>query len=162
MICCTITNHRLILCFLLFIRIIFLIGQNLFKVCLISFNWAAVYFLVMRAHGLRFITRVHGFCTLLLVCTLVSNPPYSISNTNSLLSQPNSISTWVGSDKVISREGEGGSWQNVDLQFSQPLVYILHQNFTKNLHLQNLLTKLDKFGYIYNLQWKTMAIFNLK
>ena len=36
--------------------------------------------------------------------------------------------------------GEGGSWQNVDLHFFQPPVYILHQYFAINLHLQNLLT----------------------
>ena len=40
--------------------------------------------------------------------------------------------------------GEGGSWQNVDLQFFQPRVYILQQNLAKNLHLQNLLTKCNK------------------
>ena len=35
----------------------------------------------------------------------------------------------------ILREGEGGSWQNVDLHFCQPLVYILNQ------YLQNVLKK---------------------
>ena len=33
---------------------------------------------------------------------------------------------------------KGGSLQNVDLQICMSSVYILHQNFAKNLHLQNL------------------------
>ena len=39
----------------------------------------------------------------------------------------------------------GGGLQNVDLQFVQPWVYILHPYFVKNLHLQNLLTKCNQF-----------------
>ena len=54
--------------------------------------------------------------------------------TNGLVENSSSLNT-SDDGKLQSSE----SWQNVDIQFLQPLVYI--QYFANNIHLQNLLTK---------------------